>query len=200
MLTLTALLSEQYKIQGWKNGTGETREIARDEEEPFRWRVSLAQLNPKNEFSRYPGYDRWIAFLGESPVRVLHDETKREKVVGPIEPYRFSGDIATSAMTSSPMQDFNLIFQRGAAKASLYTMTFRKGEEIQFPLNGQEHFLFCALGSIALEDRNQKQEISLSPLHTARISRKGTKEYLALRAKGIDDKNTVLWATIHLTK
>ncbi len=190
--------AEQYSVQGWKNGQGETHEIARDTSDPFRWRVSLATLKDENHFSLFPGYERWIAFLGEKSVRLVHPATKFERVIAPVDPVRFSGDVETRCFGASGMRDFNLFVQKKFGRASLHALKFAANELVQFPLNGQEHFLYLVQGEIELEDRNSKTELKVKAGNTCHIARADNKECLALRVKGIAPQNSVLWGTIHL--
>ncbi len=57
----------------WANGLGSTVEIASDVESldaPWTWRLSIADLPSRAEFSRFPSFDRWIACLDGSGMRV----------------------------------------------------------------------------------------------------------------------------------
>jgi uncharacterized protein len=56
---------EQYRSMPWRNGTGVTREIAREPPigEDFRWRLSLATVASSGPFSSYPGYRRSVTLI-----------------------------------------------------------------------------------------------------------------------------------------
>lgn len=198
MTNASLIPAEQYSAKAWKNGQGETHEIARDPDEPFRWRVSLATLKDENQFSLYPGYERWIAFLGDKSVRLVHPATKFERVIAPVDPVRFSGDVETECSGAAGMRDFNLFVQKKIGRASLHAMKFAANELVQFPLNGREHFLYLVEGEIELEDRNSNTELKVKAGDTCRITRTNDKECLALRVKGNGPQNQILWGTIHL--
>lgn len=198
MTKATLITAEQYSAKAWKNGQGETLEIARDLSEPFRWRVSLASLKEENQFSLFPGYERWIAFLGDRSVRLVHPATKFERLIAPVEPVRFSGDVETQCFGAEGMRDFNLFVQKKVGRASLHALKFAANELVQFPLNGREHFLYLVEGEIDFEDRNSKTELKVNAGDTCQITRTSNNECLALRVKGNVSQNLVLWGTIHL--
>lgn len=185
-------------MQSWKNGQGETREVAREPESgDFDWRVSLAGLKEENEFSTYPGYERWIAFMGDFPVRLSFAESGRERIVPTLTPVRFGGDLQIKCYARPNTRDFNVIVSNGWGRATLHAMRYGKSEQVQFPLNGREHFLYVVTGRLQTDDRNSGAETQLGTDQTLRISRQTKKECLALRTHGLEDENFVFWVTLH---
>ena len=59
--------SKSYRRMPWKNGGGETTEIAVSPQnaslEAFDWRVSMARVESDGPFSAFPGIDRTLAVL-----------------------------------------------------------------------------------------------------------------------------------------
>ena len=61
------LRAESYRRMPWKNGGGETTEIAVSPEgaglDDFDWRVSMARVESSGPFSLFAGIDRTLAIL-----------------------------------------------------------------------------------------------------------------------------------------
>ena len=187
-----------YCIQPWKNGRGDTREIAIDSEKPFRWRVSSAILRESASFSVFSGYDRILTLTGNTAITLEHEDN-RPRIVAPMQVYRFSGDVKTQFHLKAPTEDFNVIVLRGRAKASVYPSFVSKGEELQFQLSAQEHFIYCVKGTLECLEQNSGQRCALGPNETLRISRFSPAEYLNLRAKAERGDAELLWVVIHLS-
>src|SRR4051812_17023413 len=100
----TLLEAKQYKIMKWKNGLGETKEIAVDDNEIFLWRFSRAALFQSGPFSLFPNYDRKILFLGADSVK-MRIGGKEPVTVEPLTPFSFSGDLAVYAEIKTPGHD-----------------------------------------------------------------------------------------------
>jgi len=100
----------------WKNGGGETWEIARDvETDDYGWRLSVAEVRQSGPFSAFPGYERIIVQLAGPPMRLTHPTGTKE--LGALVPYSFSGDVATEGTVTEPARDFNVLYKRGRIRA-----------------------------------------------------------------------------------
>lgn len=100
----------------WKNGGGETWEIARDvETDDYDWRLSVAEVRQSGPFSAFPGYERIIVQLEGPPMRLTHPTGTKE--LGSLVPYAFSGDLSTEGSVTSTARDFNVIYRRGKVRA-----------------------------------------------------------------------------------
>jgi environmental stress-induced protein Ves len=112
------LRASDYKRMPWKNGKGETVEIAVFPEaatvDDFDWRISMATVAEDGPFSLFADIDRTLSVLtGEGialsvaghPDHILRPETP---------PHAFPADAATSArLLSSPITDLNVMTRRG---------------------------------------------------------------------------------------
>ncbi|RYZ53017.1 MAG: DNA-binding protein VF530 [Proteobacteria bacterium] len=122
-LRLIHLTSKDYREMPWKNGGGSTTEIAIYPEtaslnEPFLWRLSLAQLKESGPFSSFPGYDRSIVQLSGKPMTLKHDG-HADKRLEPLVPYPFDGEWKTESVLSERAEDFNLMTLSTAFEARL---------------------------------------------------------------------------------
>lgn len=185
-----------YKIQTWKNGLGKTTELAVDTLSPFRWRLSIAKLTDSGPFSSYPGYDRVLVLLNGGPLFLVHS-TGKSRHLNALTPYKFKGEWNTVTELSSPGEDFNLLLLSEKAKGSVYPTFVAKGEEMQFPIAGNEHFVYCIEGSVKLYERNLSKEFEIGAGQLFRFSRTDTKEYLNLKAVGTT-RSVLLWVVVHV--
>ena len=115
----------------WKNGQGLTKQLMIEPagigfptdpaRGPFHWRVSCAQVDGPNDFSQFPGYDRWLlVWKGEG--LILNGES-----LPPFSPLFFYGDEPTQCrLERGPVVDFGLIFDRARIRASVEVMTIRQ--------------------------------------------------------------------------
>ncbi|MGH8264871.1 MAG: HutD/Ves family protein [Steroidobacterales bacterium] len=115
---MRVLRNRDYRRMPWKNGGGETMEIAVQPPDAslaaFGWRISLARVDRSGPFSRFPGIDRTLSIVqgeglelaveGYSPVMLGRDS----------EPFKFPGDTATIAtLVRGPVMDLNVMTRRG---------------------------------------------------------------------------------------
>lgn len=198
MLSLKHFEESGYRNERWKNGKGETTVIAVDSQTPFRWRLSRALLLEDGPFSSYPEYNRTITLLKGGSITLSHKE-KKGRILSELSAYSFDGAWETSAALKSIAVDFNVFALKEYCKASLYPTFLKRREEMQFPLNGTEHFIYCVEGVVDILDPNTSQRLSLLASETLQVSRNEDKEYLNLRAVATSDRATCLWIPVHLS-
>ncbi len=112
------LKADTYRRMPWKNGAGETVEIAVFPPEAdlatFGWRVSMATVGSDGPFSVFPGIDRTLSILQGDGMEL--DIAGRSPVVltQASEPLAFPADAATSArLVSGATVDLNVMTRRG---------------------------------------------------------------------------------------
>lgn len=191
--------SKDYLTQPWKNGQGQTLELAKDDETPWRWRLSSAGLEGTMPFSLFPEYDRVVMLLSGGPL-VLKHSTGKQRKLQPLAPYAFSGNLETTSEIQNPGRDFNLFLLKGTAKAAIYPTYLSQDEELQFPIIAKEHFLYCVEGKVKLQERNLGEELILNKEELYRLSRaiEDDNEYLNLKAVGLSPNSILLWIPLHL--
>ena len=113
----------EFKAMPWKNGRGETREIAIFPEqaslEDFDWRVSTAKLEGYSVFSSFPGVDRSVGVLDGGPLVISRpgsDATRNGRSVIPVMGCTsFPGEasiIAHLPAGADQVTDFNVMTRR----------------------------------------------------------------------------------------
>jgi hypothetical protein len=115
---MNILRSASYRRMAWKNGGGETTEIAIAPAgatlDKFDWRVSMARVGTSGPFSIFPGIDRTLAVI-EGDGIVLHPAGRGEiRLDTGSAPYAFPADLAVGAtLIGGAIDDLNVMTRRG---------------------------------------------------------------------------------------
>ncbi|MFP5078014.1 HutD family protein [Rhizobium sp. YIM 134829] len=115
---VTILRSANHRRMPWKNGGGETMEIAvhptNSGLEDFGWRVSMARVESDGHFSLFPGIDRTLALLEGDGMALAIDGAAERLVTPATEPLTFPADRPTEArLVGGPILDLNVMTRRG---------------------------------------------------------------------------------------
>lgn len=103
--TIKILKPTDYILKPWKNGLGQTSEIAIQPLEAnfhkdiFDWRLSHSHIQNNCNFSLFPGYEVSVLLL-DSPdkpgnVSLYHHDQEQPAPIKPLIPYNFAGEIPT---------------------------------------------------------------------------------------------------------
>lgn len=156
------LRAGDYRRMRWKNGGGETAEIAVFPEDAglddFGWRVSMATVEAGGPFSVFPGVDRTLSILeGEGMVLDIEDR-KPATLTEVSEPYSFPADVATSAeLLGGPIVDLNVMTRRGMYG---HKVDLRHLEEpIEVVLKSEATLLFCRSGKLIVGGSERREEL-----------------------------------------
>ncbi|WP_321340201.1 HutD family protein [Breoghania sp.] len=114
---MQVLKAADHRRMPWKNGKGETAEIAVFPEgaglEDFGWRLSMATVSEPGAFSMFSGIDRVLGIV-EGEGLQLSIEGQETVVTLSGEAAAFPGDAAvTSQLLGGPVVDLNLMTRRG---------------------------------------------------------------------------------------
>lgn len=112
------LASTHHRRMPWKNGGGETVEVAVYPEgsdlSGFGWRVSMALVASDGPFSLFPGVDRTLALLSGHGMELEIEGMGRHVLVPESGPLPFPADAPTSArLTGGAITDLNVMTRRG---------------------------------------------------------------------------------------
>lgn len=134
----------------WKNGGGETREIAVFPEgagfDDFDWRVSMARVDEDGPFSSFPGVDRTLAIVAGAGIVLDVDGQSPKRLMIESEPHSFPADVATSAdLIGGTVIDFNVMSRRG--KIGHMVKRLRTGLSSAASCT---RLVFCSSGSVAI--------------------------------------------------
>lgn len=110
--------ASDYRRMPWKNGGGETAEIAVHPAgasmDDFGWRVSMATVASDGPFSLFPSIDRTLTVLEGAGIRLDVQGLPTASLDPASEPFSFAADAAASAcLVQGPMIDLNVMTRRG---------------------------------------------------------------------------------------
>lgn len=108
--------AEQIRMP-WKNGGGETIEIARGPEEStldtFEWRISRARIDRAGAFSRFDGIDRTLAILDGEGVSLSIEGAQEVCLTAASPSFSFNGGAAISSrLLKGPVTGLNVMTKR----------------------------------------------------------------------------------------
>lgn len=137
-LEVTAIPFAAQPAMPWANGGGSTRQVAIDPPgatlaDPFRWRVSIAQISSDGPFSRLPGVDRSMWLVGGDGVQL--DVDGREVVLAqPRQRLDFPGEAPVHCeLLGGPCEDCNVMIARGRVTAVADVVELAAGEALALP-------------------------------------------------------------------
>ncbi|MFS8045194.1 HutD family protein [Rhizobium sp. BR 314] len=112
------LRASDHKRMPWKNGGGETVEIAVSPDgaglADFDWRVSMATVATDGPFSVFPGIDRTLSILDGEGMTLFIEGRAPERLTQASEPLSFAADAPTSAtLIDGTITDLNVMTRRG---------------------------------------------------------------------------------------
>jgi environmental stress-induced protein Ves len=98
----------------WKNGGGRTRELLTwPESDPWRLRVSVAEIGSDGPFSSFHGVTRWIAVVAGKGM-VLRFGSEERRLFSGGDPLRFDGAWSPGCqLIDGPTLDLNLMISDG---------------------------------------------------------------------------------------
>jgi environmental stress-induced protein Ves len=107
-----------YRRMPWKNGGGETAEIAAFPDsagmDDFGWRLSMASVASDGPFSAFAGIDRTLTILDGSGIELVVGDAAPVRLTVESLPYRFAGDVpAFARLIDGPVLDLNVMTRRG---------------------------------------------------------------------------------------
>ncbi len=104
---------EQFKTVPWKNGLGETIEVAINEGgtlEHFDWRLSMASVVEDGQFSNFTGYTRNLILIEGNGINLQHNDNKIDKLSNLLDIATFDGGNKTVGnLHAGDITDFNII-------------------------------------------------------------------------------------------
>ena len=148
---MRVIRSSDYRRKLWKNGGGETAEIAiapaAAELHTFDWRISMARIDSDGPFSVFPGGERTLAVLDGAGIRLKVAEQDAVELTPSSAPHLCPADLATSSkLLGGPITDFNVMTRRGRA-----TQIVRREQlagEIYVSTGAKTTAIFCVNGRL----------------------------------------------------
>lgn len=160
-MSLRILRAADHRRMPWKNGRGETVEIAVWPEtaglDGFEWRISMAGVTEDGDFSIFPGIDRSLAVLSGDGIELQLQGSGLHRLTRDAPPLAFPADVPVSArLLGQPITDLNVMTRRG-----LWSHELRRGTD-QPGADDAEWTLILA--TAALEMPGPSGPVRLDPL------------------------------------
>ena len=116
-----------HRVMPWKNGLGETLEVARSPDglslDTFDWRVSVAPVVADGAFSVFPGIERTIAVIEGAGMQLTLADGQAH-TLRPGSPFAYDGGTAVEGrLIGGPVRDFNVMVRRGRCTGTLLLVT-----------------------------------------------------------------------------
>ena len=121
MARLKAIPQASFRRSRWKNGGGETTEIAAFPDgaglDAFVWRISMAKVAASGPFSMFPGIDRTLCVVEGDAIGLAFEARSLVRLGLASPPYSFAADIAVSGtIAGAGITDLNVMSRRGVAR------------------------------------------------------------------------------------
>jgi environmental stress-induced protein Ves len=154
----------EHRRMPWKNGGGETIEIAVSPEgaglDEFAWRVSMARVTRAGPFSSFPGVDRTLAVLDGAGLRLAVTGRGPLELTAASPPCSFPADLpATASLADGPVLDLNVMTRRGAVDHALDRLSVGAPRDLR--LDCGTALLLCRSGQLDVELADRT--VSLGP-------------------------------------
>lgn len=158
------LRAATHKRMPWKNGGGETVEIAVFPEDAglgdFDWRISMATVASNGPFSLFEGVDRTLTILSGAGMALAIDGAPAVHLDPSSEPLTFPADVPVAArLVDGPITDLNVMTRRGRFTHRVVRL---EGGEVQILSVARRHkvLLACDGGvSVVVDGRQIKLEM-----------------------------------------
>lgn len=142
----------EHRRMPWKNGGGETAEVAVYPEDVdlsgFGWRVSMATVAVDGPFSTFPGVDRTLAILSGDGMELDIEGKGRYLLKPDSEPLLFAADTNTFArLSSGTITDLNVMTRRDRFSHCVERALLAAGQRIG---TGHDWSLVLALADLEL--------------------------------------------------
>lgn len=162
---------KQFKKTLWKNGKGETTELAINDGgtlESFDWRLSMANVVEDGAFSYFSGHSRNLILIAGDGMHLQHDQSRVDKLDSLLSFATFDGGCHTIAtLTSGPIVDINVISNANKYHATVKTFTDKQ----DVPLRACTHcFIYCLDADARLFSANNSTDVTLKAQHLMQLS------------------------------
>jgi len=137
----------------WKNGGGETFEIAISPPgstlDTLEWRVSMAVVAQDGPFSTFPNIDRTLCVIdGRGMELDFGTDGGIRTVTRDTAPFRFPADIGVQArLLATTITDLNVMTRRGRYRHRVDRLTIDR--ELTPSVGASQSLLFCEEGNVS---------------------------------------------------
>ncbi|MEO6778740.1 MAG: HutD family protein [Gemmatimonadaceae bacterium] len=160
---MRVLKSDEYTRMLWRNGHGETAQVAIGPAtatlEGFDWRVSMARIDGDGPFSIFPQTDRTLAVLRGDGLRISVDGATSTEVAPSSEPLSFPGDVpAAATLIGGTVTDLNVMTRRDRFRHSMRAL--RVARRVEIKIDCTLALLVCADEAVHVQASDETFRLS----------------------------------------
>lgn len=161
---IRVLRAADHRRMRWKNGKGETVEIALHPPsaglDDFEWRVSMARVETDGPFSVFPGIDRTLSILDGEGFELTVEDDPAIVLTRETSPHFFRADKATQArLIAGPVTDLNVMVRRSAWCHAVSRLDLAVPARLD--MESGICLLLVASGRVALERKGERLELGV---------------------------------------
>ncbi|OJU02122.1 MAG: hypothetical protein BGN87_07180 [Rhizobiales bacterium 65-79] len=144
---------DRYRRMPWKNGGGETIEIAIFPSgaglDDFGWRISTATVASDGPFSIFEGIDRTLCVLSGSGISLAVDDAEALALDPDSPPFSFPADApAVARLIGGPIVDLNVMTRRCAWRHAVRRHRMEAGDTVALDAAAMQTIVFCRSGFV----------------------------------------------------
>ena len=160
--TLRVIRAAECQTMPWKNGGGETTEIAVFPPgaglDDFVWRVSRAKVASDGPFSVFAGVDRTLTVLEGAGMRLTIGDAEPVDLTPASAPLSFAADVPTRAsLLGGAVTDLNVMTRRGSLRHAVTSLGFEPGVVAQHHTAAETVLWLCRSGRLRIEAQPRGQ-------------------------------------------
>jgi uncharacterized protein len=132
--------ADLYRRMPWKNGGGETTEIAIAPAgaslNDFNWRISMARIDSAGPFSTFPAVDRTLSVIAGEGLDLTFADGRVAHLDRDSAPFVFAADAPVEAtLVGGPIKDLNVMTRRGLFRHRV--AHFRANDTLALPVRSE---------------------------------------------------------------
>lgn len=149
---MKVLRAADFQRMPWKNGGGETSEIAISPPgatlDTLEWRVSMAMVAQDGPFSIFAGIDRTLCILDGAGMELdFGADGGTRAVTRDIAPFHFPADLPVQArLLAGTITDLNVMTRRDRYRHSVSRLVV--DEQLTLEISAGQSLLFCEDGTV----------------------------------------------------
>lgn len=168
---INIIAPKQFKTVAWKNGLGETTELAINSDgtlNNFDWRLSMASVVEDGVFSNFTGYTRNLILIEGNGLNLQHNDSKIDKLNNLLDMATFDGgDKTVGNLHSGEITDFNIITRTECFDTKVIT----PNKAVEHPLEKADLcFVYSLYRDAELVVNTSQQVIKLAAGHLLKIT------------------------------
>jgi len=167
----TIITPTQFKTLPWKNGKGETIELAINDNatlDNFLWRISMATVVEDGVFSDFSGYMRNLILIEGNGLNLQHDHNHIDKLSHLLDVATFDGGCKTVGnLHNGAITDFNVITDKAKYQTTVSTYFQRTTQQIK---GTDLCFIYSLIGEIEFSSDNNTIKGLLPQGHLLKIN------------------------------